>query len=129
MEPDSGISDLADLLGSEALLESIVGRQVTPREPLLTRISQTSLDLIGGRKGSRRQFAKQLFRRLVGKKKTVKQELSALLPTDEISSANKVESLLPGIAHYGLFHAEIGIGQFSRNWNRLADQFWKNRTN
>jgi glycosyltransferase involved in cell wall biosynthesis len=53
-----------------------------------------------------------LARRLPRQKKRIDQELLSLLSVD--GSSNGHEKRLPGIGHYGLFHAEIGIGQGAR---------------
>lgn len=120
MNSDSRLSDLAALLDSRFLLDFIVGRKGSRRE-LLNQVSRriTAKDLfdfIAGRRGSRRAYLKQLLRRFGRQKSEMQQELLDLLSANgTVASAQK--PLLPGIGHYGLFHAEIGIGQAAR---RLA---------
>jgi glycosyltransferase involved in cell wall biosynthesis len=101
-EPD--ISDLVDLLDRKVLLELIADAQRS--------IWKDLFGFISGHAGSRRALRRRLARRLPRQKKRIDQELLSLLSTDGISSAH--EKHLPGIGHYGLFHAEIGIGQGAR---------------
>ena len=98
------ISDLVDLLDRKVLLELIADAQRS--------IWKDLFGLICGRSDSRRALRRRLARRLPRQKKRIDQELLSLLSTERSSSAH--EKRLPGIGHYGLFHAEIGIGEGAR---------------
>jgi glycosyltransferase involved in cell wall biosynthesis len=113
------LADLADLLDSQVLINFISGRQGSRRE-LASRLSHHMRAGATGGRGSRRAPLKQLWRRLVGQKSRVEQELAGLLSisaNDAASLPGAGKALATGIGHYGLFRAEIGIGQAAR---RLA---------
>jgi glycosyltransferase involved in cell wall biosynthesis len=115
------LADLADLVDSRVLVNFISGKQGFRRE-LTSRLSHrlragTLLEYVTGRRGSSRPLLKQLSRRLVGQRSRVEQELLNLLSinaTDVTSLPGAGKALAPGIGHYGLFRAEIGIGQAAR---------------
>jgi glycosyltransferase involved in cell wall biosynthesis len=104
MKQQPDISDLVDLLDRKVLLELIADAQRS--------IWKDLFGFISGHAGSRRALRRRLARRLPRQKKRIDQELLSLLSTDGISGSH--EKHLPGIGHYGLFHAEIGIGQGAR---------------
>jgi glycosyltransferase involved in cell wall biosynthesis len=116
------LNDLADLLDGKVLLDFISGgpkaRRTLVKEASHHLHSGALLDYITGRYGSRSELLKRLWRRLIGQKSKVDQELQNLLATDNSSQPRVDQALAPGIGHYGLFHAEIGIGQAAR---RLAE--------
>ena len=104
MKQQPDIADLVDLLDRKVLLELIADAQRS--------IWKDLFGFISGRADPRRALLRRLARRLPRQKKRIDQELLSLLSVDGTASAH--ETHLPGIGHYGLFHAEIGIGQGAR---------------
>jgi glycosyltransferase involved in cell wall biosynthesis len=98
------ISDLVDLLDRKVLLQLIADAQRS--------IWKDLFGFISGRADSRRALLRRLARRLPRQHKRIDQELLSLLSMDGVPNAHAKR--LPGIGHYGLFHAEIGIGQGAR---------------
>jgi len=120
VDPGSDLSDLAQLLGADALAGFIAGKPSSegPRlKPLSRRLTARALlEFVAGRRGSRRAYLSQLLRRYLNSHGRNK-EILALLAGGGTAGLAADQRLLPGIGHYGLFHAEIGIGQGAR---RLA---------
>ena len=119
MKPDSNLAeltDLADLLDREVLINFIIGRQ--GRRAVEKQLShrlrgRALLEYVSGRRGSRFALLKERWRRLTGRKSRKDQELLDLLSSITSNAAPR-PGLAPGIGHYGLFRAEIGIGQAAR---------------
>ncbi len=122
MNSDSSLYDLAQLLDSRALLTGKRGS----RQALLKNVSQrltakALFEVIAGRRGPRGAYIKHLLRRLAGRSSVIEPELVALLSGGGAASSAARTELVPGIAHYGLFHAEIGIGQGARRLSRALE--------
>jgi glycosyltransferase involved in cell wall biosynthesis len=120
LDTKSNLADLAALLDSRVLLDFIAGRKAS-RAEVLNQLSQRLtarglFEIVIGRRGSRWGYLKQMRRRFYQQKSKADQELFDLLSIDEAGLSGATR-LVPGIAHYGLFHAEIGVGQGAR---RLA---------
>jgi glycosyltransferase involved in cell wall biosynthesis len=112
MTKSTDLTDLADLLDSQRLINLIIGRHLSRRE----WVKQAWYRLRGGtwleyvirKQECRRTPLQQFWPRLFG------QSISA---SDSPRLPSGGKALEPGIGHYGLFRAEIGIGQGAR---RLA---------
>jgi glycosyltransferase involved in cell wall biosynthesis len=113
MKPNFTSSDLEDLAG---LLDSKLLSQRKYRSVLvkflLYRVRESLFEF--GSSGS--TSLKQWWGHLIGQKLRIERKLTNVPSVFRPSSGTR-RSLTPGIAHYGLFRAEIGIGQAAR---RLA---------
>jgi glycosyltransferase involved in cell wall biosynthesis len=104
--------DLADLLDSKVLVKR--GYRHALVKILLCRVHEALFEFGNGRRDPWFTFLKQLWRQLIGQKSRLDQELTGL-PPDSRSRPGMRNALTPGIGHYGLFRAEIGIGKAARS--------------
>jgi glycosyltransferase involved in cell wall biosynthesis len=102
--------DLADLLDSKVLIKW--GYQRALAKILLYRVREALFEHVIWRLKSWLAVLKQLWRQLIERESSLDQEMTGLPPTSR--ARRRCKALTPGIGHYGLFRAEIGIGQAAR---------------